>query len=303
MQKHRRIYRSFPQTGFGLWPCSGKYKPSNIGQGGWSSPEALRGFAFVLCLFGALMAGINSPAGATEGSGDRVEWFGNGPKDRWAFGGEFYLWGAGVGGRTAGGDKIDIGFSDLVKDLNLGFMATLAAAKGKATLFADFLYMDVSDDTKSTAYVIGYPVRADVNVDLKAFVSTFGGAYSFLETGSTRLNLLAGGRYLWLKGQLKYDINGGLIKGKITESGHTLDGIVGLRGKTDINDKWYLTYYGDVGTGDSKLTWQALGAISYRFSKADAVIGYRYLDYDFRNAKVIDNLNLSGPFAGFKMSF
>ncbi len=60
---------------------------------------------------------------------------------------------------------------------------------------------------------------------------------------------------------------------------------------------------GDVGTGDSDLTWQALAAVNYRFEKVGVVVGYRYLDYDFDDSDVFDDLNLSGPFVGVKFRF
>ncbi|MBW1671251.1 MAG: hypothetical protein JRJ43_02045 [Deltaproteobacteria bacterium] len=54
----------------------------------------------------------------------------------------------------------------------------------------------------------------------------------------------------------------------------------------------------------SDLTWQASASISYRFDKFDTVLGYRYLDYEFDgDAELIDNLNISGPFAGVKFRF
>jgi hypothetical protein len=58
-----------------------------------------------------------------------------------------------------------------------------------------------------------------------------------------------------------------------------------------------------VGAGGSNLTWQALVAISYRFQRVDAVVGCRYLEYDFDDSEVFDDLNLSGPFAGVKFRF
>jgi hypothetical protein len=53
------------------------------------------------------------------------------------------------------------------------------------------------------------------------------------------------------------------------------------------------------------MTWQALGAINYRFQRVDAVVGYRYLDWDFDDGDMLnfDDLNLSGPFAGVKFLF
>jgi hypothetical protein len=241
---------------------------------------------------------------AAEGSNnDRVEWFGGAPADQWVYGAEVYGWGADIGGETTSGGPVDVDFNDLFDDLELGFMGTLAAARGKWTLFGDFIYLDVDDDTKGSVNILGSQVPTEVDVELKGFVATVGGAYSFLDTGTTRLNLVAGARYLWLEADLDVDI--GPVSGDGSDSDHVWDGIVGLRGKTDLNEKLYLTYFADVGAGDSDMTWQALAAISYRFQKFDAVLGYRYLEWDFDDGDMLnfDELDLSGPFAGVKFRF
>jgi hypothetical protein len=38
-------------------------------------------------------------------------------------------------------------------------------------------------------------------------------------------------------------------------SGNVWDGIVGIRGKVTLNEKWYLPYHLDVGTGNSEVTY------------------------------------------------
>ena len=281
-----------------------KMKLSGICQGGWRRESVLRRFMLSLLCAGALTLASAVPAAAPEASsGDRVEWFGGAPADRWVYGAEVYMWGASVGGDTTSGDRVDIDFGDLFKDLQLGFMGTVAAARDKWTLFADLIYLDVEDDTKGTIDILGNPVPTKVDVELKGFITTLGGAYSFLDTDTTRLNLVAGARYLWLKADLDVEVGG--LGDEGSDSGTVWDGVVGLRGKTDLAKKWYLTYYADVGAGDSDLTWQALAAINYRFQKVDAVLGYRYLDWDFDEGDMLnfDDLNLSGPFAGFKFRF
>lgn len=224
---------------------------------------------------------------------------------QWKFNGEVYLWGASIKGDTTAGDPIDIEFSDLLKNLDFAFMGTFAARKDKWTLFTDLIYLDVEDDYKSTANIIGHPIETKVDVELKGFITTLGGAYAFMETDSTALDVLAGARYLWIEIDMEFDI--GAQKKKTSPSGHVWDGVVGVRGKTRINDKWYLTYYGDVGTGESDLTWQALAAINYKFKKVDAVLGYRYLRWNFDDGtnlgEAIDDLYFNGPFAGVKFQF
>jgi len=230
---------------------------------------------------------------------------GESARDQWKFKGEVYLWGASIKGDTNANDPIDIEFRGLLKNLDFAFMGTFAASKDKWTLFTDLVYLDVEDDYKSTANIIGRPIETKVDVELEGFITTLWGAYTFPETENTALQGLAGARYLWIEVDMAFDI--GNRKVKTSPSGHVWDGVVGMRGTTQLNDKWYLAYYGDVGTGESDLTWQALAAINYRFKKVDAVFGYRYLRWNFDEGtsfgKEIDDLYLSGPFAGVKFRF
>ncbi len=49
----------------------------------------------------------------------------------WEFGAEVYLWGAGISGNSTAGDEIDFPFSDLIKNLDMGIMGTVAVRKGQ----------------------------------------------------------------------------------------------------------------------------------------------------------------------------
>jgi hypothetical protein len=272
-----------------------------------SRPAVARHFQNGLLLAGAVLLGMSVPVAAAEGSNKRDDWFGGGVAGRWAYGAEIYLWGASVGGETTSGNSVDVKFNDLIKNLKLGFMGAFGATRDKWTLFADLIYLDVEDNTKSTVSVLGNPVRTKVDLTLKGFITTFGGAYRFLETDTTRLNVLAGARYLWLETDLdlNLDLDDLGLSASGSESGYLWDGIVGLRGKTNLNEKWYLTYYADVGTGNSEITWQALGAVNYRFQRFDASLGYRYAEWRVDDGALLnfEKLDLHGPFLGLKFRF
>ena len=90
---------------------------------------------------------------------------------------------------------------------------------------------------------------------------------------------------------------------KVSDSGDVWDAIAGVKGQVNLTEKWYIPFYGDIGTGDSDLTWQAFAGIAYKFKKVDVVLAYRYLYWDFDNNDVFDDLNLSGPYAGIKFVF
>jgi hypothetical protein len=237
---------------------------------------------------GALMLAAAMPAAGAD-------------SHEWEFGGEVYLWGAGFGMRTTTGDDIDVSFTDIAKKLKMAVMASLVASKDQWALFGDFIYLDLQGDDRSTASIVGFPQNTTVDAELQGVIATFGGAYRVFESDTTQLHFLAGARLLSLSVDLNYNVEG--VKLKRSDSGSGWDGIVGMRGSTDLNDRWYLTYYLDVGTGDSELTWQALAGINYRFEKVDAVLGYRYLDWTFDNNDLLDDLNVSGPYAGIKFRF
>jgi len=245
------------------------------------------GPAFVLCCFMATAL----PAGAEASSS----------QDRWEFGGSVYLWAAGVEGTSAAGDEIDISFTDVLEDLDGAIMGILAAQKGRWTLIADILYLSIHQETSTTANLIGLPVPLDVDVKLKGFVSTLGVAYRVLDEDITQLDLLAGARYFNL--DVDFDADVGASKIAYSDSGDALDGIIGAQAIIDLSEKWYLSFYADVGAGDSKLTWQAWPGVGYRFEKVDAVGGYRHLAWETDDGDTFEDLSFRGPMVGVKFRF
>jgi hypothetical protein len=85
--------------------------------------SVLKRLLITLQLIITLSLAVAAPVAAEAGSGgDRVEWFGGAPSDRWVYGGEFYLWGADIGGDTTSGAPVEVDFDDLFEDLELGLM-------------------------------------------------------------------------------------------------------------------------------------------------------------------------------------
>ena len=64
------------------------------------------------------------------------------------------------------------------------------------------------------------------------------------------------------------------------------------------NREWFVPYYADVGTGDSDVTWQAIGGIGYSFKWGQVIAAWRYLDYKFKESSAIEKLNFNGPAIG-----
>ncbi len=213
------------------------------------------------------------------------------PGDKWQFGAELYGWAASMGGTSAAGGDIDIGFSEVIDALEFGGMGAFEARKGKWSLMTDVIYLDMKDDTDVAP-------GEKLNVELKGWIVTPTVGYSVIDSDRARLDILAGVRYLWLKTELGF--GGALYPAK----GHVWDGVIGLRGRLNLTEKWFMPFYGDIGTGDSDLTWQAMAGIGYRFKRFDLIAAYRYLDWEFDDdSKVLDDLDVSGPYAGIVIRF
>ena len=224
--------------------------------------------------------------------------------DTWKLGAEVYFWGASMGGTTSAGQDIEVGIDDLLDNLKMGGMGTLAARKGRWSMFGDLIYLD-DGDSGNTTVSIGprgrVQVPASASLDLKAVISTVGAGYRFYDASGTTLDAVGGVRMLWLDTTVKASV--GSVNSMVKDSGSNFDAIIGLRGQSDLNEKWYVDYYADIGTGQSDFTWQAAVGINYRLEKADLSLGYRYMSWDLGGSQPISDLNLSGVYAGVKFAF
>lgn len=233
---------------------------------------------------------------------------------QWEYEATIYLWAAGMDANTETGGDIDISFNDILNDLEMAFMGSLGARNGKWSVVADTIYLDISqNESGSETIAILGPVTTkktvDVDIDMKASITTFGGGYSLVDNKRVALDLMAGGRYAWVDVDSELDLKsaGTLLEtsrqAKVSESKSVWDGVVGFRGQFDLNDSWYIPYYADIGAGQSDRTWQALAGIGYNLRWGDILLAYRYLDYQFDSGFLLKDLSVSGPTLGARFHF
>ena len=211
------------------------------------------------------------------------------PENGWEFATEVYLWGAGIDGHTATDSEVNISFGDLIDNLEMAFMGTVGARKDKWSFLVDVIYLDVKGE--KTIDSIG------ASVELRGWIVTPDVGYTVLSDDWGNLDLHVGARYL----SLDSDIRLGPIG--TDKSADVWDGIIGIRGRINLTEKLYMPYYLDIGAGDSKMTWQALAGLGYQFKYVDVVAGYRYMEWDFDDNSVFDDLSFSGPYGGLKYYF
>ena len=222
----------------------------------------------------------------------------------WHVSGKVYLWASDTSVSTTEGQEVVAEFEDVIDDVELAFMGSLAARKGRWSWFGDILFVaiDARDTLPVNGPGIAGPVDADVKYEQDVLVLTAGGGYTIAESESYRFDVAAGVRHLDLQTDIRVDLGIGPAI-DVSDSSKVLDGIIGVKGYTDLSDRWYLHYYADIGAGESDLTWQALLDFNYEFSKFDVGIGYRILRWQADGEGLIDDFGFSGPYAGMAFNF
>ena len=243
--------------------------------------------------------------------------------DDWQFRALIYGYFPDIGGTTqfpnrAGGGSINVDASTLIDNLKFTFMGTFEAQKGRWGFMTDLIYLNVGGSNNNTRNVSvdGHPlpigVSTNLDLDLKGAVWELAGTYQAVANKEASVDILAGARLLDLKESLGYSFTGDV--GPIVGPGRSgssevkvsyWDAIIGAKGKFSFggNGEWFVPWYVDVGTGQSDLTWQAIGGLGYKFSWGSVVGGWRYLDYKFKSGSAVESLNFSGPMVGAVFSW
>jgi opacity protein-like surface antigen len=248
----------------------------------------------------AMLMATSSAMGASESSASD-----------WQYGLSIYLWLPSVSGDLnysppGSGSGIEVDPSQILDNLEMAFMGSFEARKGKWSGFTDVIYLDLSGDkTKSVNVPNGTTLTLfDADMDLTAWVWTLGGSYTVWRSQKSHLDLLAGARLLSLDTELRLTGGGPLQSDRtLSESENLWDGIIGAKGSIALNERWFLPYYVDVGTGDTELTWQAIAGIGYAFHWGQVILKYRYLAYDQGSDELLQDIAFGGAQLGVGFRF
>ena len=238
--------------------------------------------------------------------------------DDWKFHAIIYGYFPDIGGKTSfsggnTGGSINVDANKLIGDLEFAFMGYFEARRGRWGGFVDYMYLDVSGSDSGTrnfdirGHQLPGGVTANLDLNLKGSIMTLAGEYAAVTDRSASVDVLAGARLLSIKENLSYQLSADV--GPFTGPGRNgnsevkedkWDGIVGVKGRVEFgaDRAWFIPWYLDVGTGQSDLTWQALGGIGYSFKWGQVLAAWRYLDYKFKSGSPVESLNFNGPAIG-----
>jgi hypothetical protein len=240
--------------------------------------------------------------------------------DKWQWELAIYGWFPAIGGTTSfpatgtSGPNIDVSASDVIDALKMVFMGQAEVRKGAWGAWTDLVYADLGGSKSGSRNftVDGRPVTAtaDLSLDVKSTVWTLAGLYNLSSTPDNTTDLLFGTRMLNLKQTLNWSLATAIPElptrsGQASVDGTDWDAIVGLKGRYFVGAerKWFLPYYVDVGTGQSKLTWQINAGVGYQFDWGALFATWRYLDYEFKSGNALQSMSMNGALVGVAFQF
>ena len=233
--------------------------------------------------------------------------------DNWQFDAQLYIWAVEFGGELNNGASFDVPFSTMVDNLKMGFYGSFEARKEKWLIFTDVVYLNVETDHAAPTP----PENIFLNSSARSLSMDGGavnlvGGYNLLVKGKSRLDLIAGVRYLDLGSEFALHVDSPIAEKTTTlfipiDMGTALDAVIGVKGKYAFAnaDRWSIPYYLDIGAGDSDFTWQALTGISYQAANwVDVALTYRHMEWDLKSTDgILKNVNFSGPSLGATFHF
>lgn len=236
-------------------------------------------------------------------------------KDDWQFQAALYAYLPDIGGTTTfpphgASRSTSVDAQTIIDNLKFTFMGSFEATKGHWGGFADVVYMDVGNTKEGVRDFrigeIGLPadVSASAGLDLKGWISTLAGTYRFASDDSFTANALFGARLLNIRLKLNWNLTGNIASFPLADRAGTsevderyIDAIVGVKGRATFgaDRRWFVPYYLDVGTGQSRFTWQAYAGAGYSFDWGELLAAWRYIDYDMKSDSPIQTLDFNGP--------
>ncbi len=213
----------------------------------------------------------------------------------------------------SGGTPINLSAERILDSIDTMFMGSFDAHNGRWGVFTDVIYLSLEGSKQqSRDFTIGNaapPASATANLglELKGLAWTLAGEYRLPSKPRFNLDVLAGARLLNLRQTQSWDISGDL--GPIQPEGRSgsseakielWDGIVGLKGRATLGEmgRWSLPFYLDIGTGESDLTWQVAGGITYAFNWGELTAMWRHLAYEMKAGNGLESLSFNGPMIG-----
>lgn len=220
----------------------------------------------------------------------------------WTFTAAAYLWGAGISGKSGvfglPAQEVDLGFGDILKDLDFAFMGLGEARNGRFVLGADLTYSNVGSSVKNPRKAETLLVNK-IEIDTTNWMVTGFGGYTVVDTEMVRLDAIAGGRLWSVNSDFTLKSDFPAVDGRSVSDGATwVDPLIGAKARIDVAPDIYVSAWamiGGFGVG-SDLMWDVMAGAGYEFTDRFSVFaGYRAASVDYSNDGFVYDMLQQGP--------
>jgi len=221
----------------------------------------------------------------------------------WQVRAALYGWGTALDGDvTLRGNNVpvDVGFDDVLDNLDYAVMGAVEIGNGKWSFLADLFYAELSSSNSKR--------NLDFESQLGQFIGNFVITYNVIDHSSTRFDVYAGARVNSIDANL--DITrSGIIGTRVfsgSDSKTWVDPILGVRVQQELSNSFFVRALGDIGGFgvSSDLTWQALAGLGYHINDSGSVLfGYRGIGTDYEDGAFGYNVISHGLLLGFEYKF
>jgi hypothetical protein len=216
----------------------------------------------------------------------------------WRYKATFYGWFPGLSASVDtrfGTVETDVSASEALESLDMAFMGTFGAQKGRWGFAADLLYTDISA-TQATPFAL----YGDATVKQK--LTALSGYVLYRVTQDPGFVFDVGGGFR----TFDLDIDVSLSEGSAPAASESIsrswtDPVIAARMNVPINEKWFVEGFADWGgTGSGDETWQIYGGVGYRISDNwSTQLGYRTMNI----SKEVDSRDVSADMSGALIAF
>ncbi len=187
-----------------------------------------------------------------------------------------YVWMTGITGDVHAGDvsgSIGVSFSDIMDSLDFGLMGLFQARKGRWAFTFDGMYARLTKEGTSSGFV---GEAETVYGEIVTQVYSLAVSYRVLD-GRIPIDIGTGVRVMPISTTLT--VTSGTLEGRSAAgSNSAVDGFVLVRAELPLTRRLAIDGFADIGAGDSKLSWEAMGGLKVGLSGAVSLkFGYRYL--------------------------
>jgi hypothetical protein len=206
-----------------------------------------------------------------------------------------YMLGASLDGKTGAGPivvDVDQSFSEILENLEFGFMGRARATRGAWSFGTDVIYMGLGASADRP--------NLDIHVDVDQWAAEFNVGYQLAPI----FRSLIGVRYNQLSTAIELQGIGRSTSGKVDWWDPFIGGILTL----PIGERWNFQLHADIGGfaigAASDLAWQIEMLVNWSFTPRTALMmGYRWISIDYDHNGFVYDMLSQGPQLGITMRF